>query len=685
MPEAPYTNGDDVTLEDQPTAESQQLEEKVNNETLKLPAALENASLSELTRDQLLEVIELNGDAGTRISFSGKTNARRLARKVRPRITREVKEQGYGDEELRARNRLLEGDNLQGMSTLYRERGRIDLIITDPPFNTGKDFRYNDRWEDDPNDTNLGDFVSPDDTAKHTKWMRFMLPRLQMMKAMLRPAGVLAICIDHRELFRLGPILDELFREENRIGIINWEKSAASRPDNNHVSTSTEYVLVYAKDIDKANTESLERVESDNQRYSNPDNDPDGDWREGNLTARTWSKTNDYAIQSPFTGKLHYPAGGGAWRHPKRNIKAWLEQWGAEYEERDIGDERGPGRFPLHRPAALMVKGCDIGEVHLSISQRASEVLQLGPWPFIWFGRDGLGRPRAKTYLQKIRKGKVPVTYWADEDFSFPVEIGPSSWDYTESGRSSDGVAELTAIVGKGHGFETVKPLKLFMKIVQLWCPPSGIVLDPFAGSGTTGHAVLALNQMEDAERRFILIEQGRPERGDSYARTLTAVRLRNVISGEWAAGESNPLPGGFSFGELGKKVDAPVLLKMERDEMADTVIASHFDANRRRGDQLVRVEQDAYKYLVAHNNENEGFFLIWDGTASGADFTENVYEACCEEAVSAGLKPSPHHVYARLYRYQTDGVRFYQIPDRILADFGLDLSSEPFAEDIDE
>lgn len=78
-------------------------------------------------------------------------------------------------------------------------------------------------------------------------------------------------------------------------------------------------------------------MESDNRRYGNPDNDPGGLWREGNLTARTWSEKGDFAIQSPFTGDLHYPAGEGAWRHPKRNIKRWLEEWGIALRRTRLG------------------------------------------------------------------------------------------------------------------------------------------------------------------------------------------------------------------------------------------------------------------------------------------------------------------------------------------------------------
>ncbi|RVL83992.1 site-specific DNA-methyltransferase [Sinorhizobium meliloti] len=640
-----------------------------------MPAHLANLKASELTRDQLLEVLEAVGHDGIRIAFSGKTNSRRLARNVRPRVAKAIAEAGFGDEEARASNLLIEGDNLQSMVTLYKERGRVDLIVTDPPYNTGLQFRYNDKWDEDPNDPGIGEFVSSEDGARRTKWMRFMWPRLQMMKSMLRLGGVLAICIDHRELFRLGQMLDELFGEENRLAIINWQKSAAPRPDNTHISTSTEYVLVYAKDLTKARTASLERGAKDNKRYGNHDNDPEGDWREGNLTAKSYSAKDDYAIQSPFTGEVHYPAGNGAWRHPKKNILKWLAEWGCPYEERDIGDGKA---------AALMLKGKHSAPLSEKITKITQARLRQDHWPFLWFGRDGLGRPRVKTYLKRIRKGKVPVTYWADEDLGFPTDLDSTSWDYAESGRSSDGVSELTAIVGKGHGFTTVKPLKLITKIIQIWCPQDGFVLDPFAGSGTTGHAVMTLNAADEGTRRFVLMEQGRPENGDSYARSLTADRLKRVCSGDWAIGERERLESGFNFIQLGKRVDGSALLQMEREEMVDTVIASHFDSTRRRGDQLVRIRQDntPYRYLVAKNADDEGFFLVWDGAGKNTDFTEEVYEQCAVEAERACVKASMYHIYARLYRYQTEGIRFYQIPDRILADFGLDVRNEPFAED---
>jgi adenine-specific DNA-methyltransferase len=502
--------------------------------------------------------------------------------------------------------------------------------------------------------------------------MRFMYPRLQVMHAMLKPGGVLAICIDYRELFRLGQMLDEIFREPNRVGIINWQKTYTSRNDKAHISTATEYVLVYARDADRLKTEPIEREKAG---YANPDRDPRGPWASNALHAPGGSTHPGmvYAIQHPFSGRLVYPPTGRHWAFERKGMKAALEGWGSEYQDRQLDDGR---------PPALVVKGakdfCLKDPATRKASETAFERYGEPPWPLIFPTGGGKRGLRRKTYLEQVRRGVIPNTYWADDDLAF--DIGPTSWDHEESGHTQDGKKELDAVVGEGHGFDTVKPLKLFRKVIQLWCPPDGLVVDPFAGSGTTAHAVLALNREQDASRRFIVIEQGRPEKGDPYASSLTADRLRRAATGDWAAGERDGLGGGFAFKRLGKKVDAQTLLDMERDEMVDTVIESHFDANRRRGSNLIRMNGREWTYLVARNSDDEGFFLIWEGAAKGTTFDEAAYVGCAQEAREAGLKPV-YHVYARLSTYQSDDVRFAAIPDRVLADFGLDLSSEPFNE----
>jgi adenine-specific DNA-methyltransferase len=581
-----------------------------------------------------------------------------------------------GAEEEQALNQVIEGENLQAMVTLYRERGQVDLILTDPPYNTGRDFRYNDCWDEDPNDPDLGELVPEDDGARHTKWMKFMWPRLKVMREMLKPSGVLAICIDYREMFRLGAMLDELFGEANRLAIINWQKAYAPKSDKTHVSTATEYVLVYAKNEERTTTEALPRTVVANARYKNPD----GDLRlwKGGDAGGPGAKTHQgmvYAIQSPFTGELFYPQHGNCWRSDKRDVKKWLEGWGVDYVERDIDDdERRADIIGLPVDAIKKSKALVVHGSAAAAKKAAVAVLKQGPWPRLYFGVKGSGRPQLKNYLEDVKQGFVPMTYWANDEYDEPIVLAAASWAHQQSGHSQTGIDELTAIMGKGHSFETVKPLKLFSKILQIWCPPTGLVLDPFAGSGTTGHAILQLNAASGAERRFILIEQGRPEKGDAYARSLLAERLRRAVTGEWANAKGSPLGGGFRFCQLQKKVDAKALLEMERDEMTDAVIASHFDANRRGGPGLIIMTTEGYDYLVARNSSDEGFYLVWDGSPEPPVFDETTYDAVVAEAVKAGLKPT-YHVYARFNFFQSDDVRFYQIPDQILMDFGVSVN----------
>ena len=647
------------------------------------PAAGDDVALADLTREELIALVESHQEHGIRISFSGKDNARGLSRRVRPRVTREIKRYGAGEEGQRAVNLLLEGDNLQAMATLYKLRGQVDMIITDPPYNTGNDWRYNDKWENDPNDPGVGEFVSADDGARHTKWMRFMYPRLHMMKSMLRPGGVLAICIDHRELFRLGQLLDELFKQENRIAVINWEKSYSPRSDKTHVSAATEYVLVYAKDESRARTGLLPRTDVMDARYRSPDGDPRL-WKGADASGGKGvdNQSMIYAIQSPFTGELFYPPDGNCWRTAQRTLLKWLQEWGVAYQLKQLDDDaRRAAVVGVDLADMATAKGIVVKGSVAAARKAAQSSLDAGVWPQIFFGQDGQGRPQLKRYLEDVKQGKVVTTWWADDDYDEPLALGSVSWAHEQSGHTQTGVDELDAIVGKGHNFKTVKPQKLITKLAQIWCPPGGLIVDPFAGSGTTGHAVLQLNAVSGANRRFALIEQGRPERGDSYARSLTADRLQRAVTGNWIAGSMDPLHGGFAFKVLDRKVDAPALLSMEREEMTDTVIASHFDATRRRGLGLCRMPIEDYEYLVAKNTEDDGFFLVWGGADANTDFTEDVYEAIAEEAERAGLKPS-YHVYARLYLFQSASVIFYQIPDRILRDFGLDLRGEPFSDE---
>lgn len=672
---------------------------------MELSSKYDNMSREDFLR--LLVQRDAEEQGALRLHYKGETPPWQIIRRVRPRCQRIDQKLSFGSENDQAANLLIEGDNLQTMVSLYKYRGQVDLVLTDPPYNTGNDFRYNDKWDVDPNDTDLGAFVPADDGSRHSKWLRFMVPRLWMMREMLKPGGVLAICIDHRELFRLGMVLDEMFGENNRLAILNWQKTYAPKKTN-HVATATEYILVYAKNESIAKTRHLERGDAMNSRFTNIDGDPLGAWRAGDLAAKEKRDRTMYAIQSPFTGRIHYPEGehefGSSLSVPtrhwsgftKKELLELLGQWGSEFIERDIGDGRGAALVLKNSSVAIEGYTPETDPAVKAAQKIASKIYKSGlagksVLPRVLFSDDrqrnlGAGRPVVKRHLEHIKQGKIPWTYWADEVYEDAVDLGAVSWPHTESGHSQAGVNELDSIVGRGHGFETVKPLKLFKKIIQIWCRPEGIVLDPFAGSGTTGHAVLELNQQAGTNRRFVLIEQGRPERGDSYARTLTAERLTRAITGERVdkrgvvSVTAEPATGGFMFSKLTSKVDATAVLSLQREEMLDLLVTSHWDQNERSGVHLRRLPASNDEHLFARSSKNEGYFLIWNGPEQASVLNRSVFREITDEATKHGLTP-PFHVYARTSLYPGPNINFYQIPDRILEKLGFNEATQSYAQ----
>lgn len=654
---------------------------------------LDHADLLKLARSLLQQ--------GVTLSFHGKRTTQEIYKRVRPRQVRTIKELGVGPIEDQSRNLLVEGENLQAMVTLYKFRGEVNLILADPPYNTGKYFRYNDRWDEDPNDPDLGTLVTLEDGSRHTKWMKAMLPRLYMMKEMLRDSGVIAMCIDDNELYHLGMMMDEVFGEANRLAIINWQKTSAPKNDAGHVANATEYILVYAKDEERAKTRLLPRDDAMNAAFTNPDKDPNGPWDGKDPTAREHRAKAAYALQSPFTGILHYPGGEylfdgnlpekrSHWvGFTVKEAKGWLEQYGSAYELRDLGDERGP---------ALVIKGAKVVLSNYN-PQTDPAVMQAGikaeqrrkqdNWPLLFFNDDKTkrpfhGRPRVKKHLENVKQGRVPWTFWADEEYVDPLALGSQSWPHGESGHSQGAKGELDALLGRGHGFETVKPLKLMKKMIQIWCPPGGLVMDPYAGSGTTGHAVLELNHETTSQRRFIMIEQGRPDTGDTYARTLTWERLKRAVTGERPdrsgslSVTATALGGAFEYRRLTGRIDAKTITRMKRDDLIDVVITSHFEAGRRKTAGLIRLDDSKYQYLVGKNEQGEGYYVIWEGGESVGQLDEDTYDVVLKESKQAGLKP-PHHVYARYQVYRSENVRFYQIPDRILMHLGFNEFNDAY------
>jgi len=617
------------------------------------------------------------GKNGIIMNYTGRTAPWQIIRQVKPKMSKIVKKYSHGEEHQQCENEIWDGENLSTMVTLYKYRGQVDLIVADPPYNTGSDFRYNDKWDKDPNDPDLGEIVPAEDGSRHSKWLKFMTPRLWMMREMLKPGGVIAICIDHRELYRLGMLMDEIFLEENRLAVINWQKTT---PKNQaaHITVTTEYILVYAKSSERAKTGTVERSALADARFKkNVDEDPH-EWKQGDLTGKGPSAAANYAIQSPFTGEFHDP-GERHWAAKRQTIRAWAEEWEVKYEDVDIGDGRGKALALFGWKAA---KSAAQKKAIVAAARKKAQARQKkGSWPVLYWGQDGEQKPVKKVYKNLVKQGAVPQSFWVD-DKEGPAELDAVSWLRNMSGRSRDGVEELDAIVGKGHKFETVKPLKLIKKIISIWCRPNGIVLDPFAGSGTTGHAVLELNAETDANRRFILIEQGNTDKGDHYAKSLTAERIRRAITGQWASPgktQAKPLPGGFRFLELRRDfIDASAVNALAREEMIDLLLTSYWDKTEKSRSYLKRLPAGSHRHLFAVNAREEGFFLVWDAPDKPSLLNSEAFRRVVEEARSSKLV-TRYHIYASLATYTGAGIEFYKIPDSVLEHIGFNSRTDAY------
>lgn len=225
-------------------------------------------------------------------------------------VLTEVKERALISEDKDAPNHILiEGDNLEALTTLaYTHAGRIDVIYIDPPYNTGnKDFVYNDS------------FVDREDTYRHSKWLSFMSRRLRIAKQLLSDKGVIFISIDDNEQAQLKLLCDEVFGEDCFVANIIWKHTQQSKNDELHFSRQYNYTLCYAKQKDCLHRFYFERTEEDNKNYKNPDNDPKGVWRSGDVRSPNYRKTLCFDIIAPNGTVIHAPQNG--WRWSEESIK----------------------------------------------------------------------------------------------------------------------------------------------------------------------------------------------------------------------------------------------------------------------------------------------------------------------------------------------------------------------------
>lgn len=364
-------------------------------------------------------------------------------------------------------NLIIHGDNLHALKALMpRFAGKVDCIFIDPPYNTG-----NENWcyNDNVNSPMLKEWLSSnpvnkEDMLRHDKWLAMMYPRLKLLHEILAETGSIWITLNDIEVHRAKLILDEIFGEDNFIADIAWEKVYSSRMDATSFSEDIDHILVYQK------SEEFEVEKVDFQQNE-----------------------KQFKHIDEISGK---PVRLRSLRKEGKN---------------SLRTDRPNTYYPIVAPDGTPV------------------------YPIKPDGKEGTWRWEQSTLAQKLETDPNALIFVKDENswqvyvkqFYKGLALKPPStlFKCNEYGHTHEALEEIKKIFGESK-FPTPKPVRLIKKILEIATDENSIVLDNFSGSGTTAEAVLQLNNDDDGNRKFILVEC------EDYADSITAERVRRVIKG---------------------------------------------------------------------------------------------------------------------------------------------------------
>jgi len=439
-------DGQSMNIEDENIRQLQQLFPDVFNEG-KVDFDALKAALGEHIEDK---------EERYNFTWHGKNKARQIAQTPSTGTLRPCKEESVDWDS--TQNLFIEGDNLEVLKLLQKTyQNKIKLIFIDPPYNTGGEFIYPDRFQD-----NLSTYLkytgqvdesgikfsnNTDSSGRyHSNWLNMMYPRIKLAKQLLTRDGAIFISIDDNECGNLEQIANEIFGKENFVARIVWEKVYTPKSNGRVISTDHDYILVYSKSSDfyEGGWNFLPRSDEQNSRFSNPDSDPKGPWRTYPLDVRTENSQKRekyrYEVTTP-SGRKVKPAEGRHWSLPLYKF------------DEEVASDR------------------------------------------IYFGKNGDAMPTKKVYLSEARNGIIARTWWS----------------YKEVGGNQTAKQELIKLFGGDPGFLTPKPVSMLKRIIQLASNKDSIILDFFSGSCSTAEAVINENFEDKGKRRFIVVQLPEP------------------------------------------------------------------------------------------------------------------------------------------------------------------------------
>ena len=401
---------------------------------------------------QMLSSDVIDGDEVYEFTWVGKKESIVEANKPIRKTLRPCKEESIDWDN--TENLYIEGDNLEVLKLLQESYlNKVKMIYIDPPYNTGNDFIYNDDFKINISDFNEESGIIDEEGNRmfkntgsngrfHSDWCSMMYSRLMLARNLLSDNGVLFISIDDNEADNLRKICSEIFGEGNFVADLIWQKKFSRSNDATYFSTMHDHILCYCKknilnSDDGWNIGLLPRGDEIPSGYNNPDNDPRGVWTSVILSAKSGSNALLYEITTP-SGRKVMPPSGRYWSCSKETFDKW----------------RKDGR--------------------------------------IWFGANGDGIPRKKTFLSEVQAGLRPNTILFHE----------------EAGHNQEAKQEIKALfdgIGIFDGPKPVRLIKLLMRIANL--EEGDIVLDFFSGSATTAHAVMEYEMENDIKCNYILVQ----------------------------------------------------------------------------------------------------------------------------------------------------------------------------------
>lgn len=404
-------------------------------------------------------------------------------------VLKEVKGKEIITDKNKPMNLLIEGDNYHALSVLnYTHKGKIDVIYIDPPYNTGnKDFKYNDAW------------VDKEDSYRHSKWLSFMEKRLKLAKNLLKDTGVIFISIDDNEQSNLKLACDQIFGEDNFVASLPRVTKKSGKQHSEDIGRNHDYVLIYTKNRYSSKFRGL--ISEDSKYKHSDEYEKDRGRHQLNQTldydSLFYNTTMDFPIE--VDGETFLPGGDESKHNDRHNGKYnkmdWVWRWSIKKFE-----------FGLANGFVVIKRGKN--------------------------------RPRiyTKTY-SRVTIGKSINGYYVEY---VERENNLSSLAFVDNQYSNDNAKkEAGAILGK-NVFEYPKPSVLINTLLSVIDNKDGTVLDYFAGSGTTAHAVFELNKEDKGNRKFILCTNNE----NKICEEVTYPRVKKVIEGYKKNGNGEKVPG---------------------------------------------------------------------------------------------------------------------------------------------